>query len=153
MGVRDAAIVTWNDAYSVGMLEIDEQHKALFETINRLWTVLVSGKGDNVEVLRLIGELERYTVAHFTAEEAFMTQAGYPDLAAHKVLHKNFVQRIADERQGVVQGKSLSLDLLHFLKDWLVDHILVQDQQYAAYCREDKKRTTGLGGFFKRFWA
>ncbi|MDE2586163.1 MAG: hemerythrin family protein [Betaproteobacteria bacterium] len=153
MTAKDAGIVAWNDSYSVGMLEIDEQHKALFGTINRLWAVLVGGKGDNAEVLRLIDELERYTVAHFSAEEAFMAQAGYPELVAHKVLHKNFVQRIAEERQGVVQGKRLSLDLLHFLKDWLVDHILVQDQQYAIFCRQDKKRTSGLGGFFKRFWA
>lgn len=153
MSAKDAVIVAWNDGYSVGMLEIDEQHKALFDTINRLWSVLIGGKGSDGEVLRLIDELERYTVAHFTAEEIFMAQADYPDLAPHKVLHKNFVQRIADERLAVSQGKSLSLDLLHFLKDWLVDHILVQDQQYAVYCRQDKKRSSGLGGLFKRFWS
>ena len=79
-------------------------------------------------MLRLVEELERYTVSHFTAEEIFMTQTGFPGLAAHQALHQKFISRIAAEREAVSQGKALSLDLLHFLKYWLVDHILVQDQ-------------------------
>ncbi|QEL66302.1 hemerythrin [Oryzomicrobium terrae] len=153
MSARDGAIVAWQDSYSVGMEEIDAQHQALFSTINRLWAVLVGGKEAPGEVLGLIEELERYTVAHFSAEETFMERAGYPGLAAHRALHAQFVQRIAAERQSASQGRRLSLDLLHFLKDWLVEHILVQDQQYAAYCRENKARSSGLSGLFKRFWA
>lgn len=147
----EKAIVNWQDSYSVGMAEIDDQHKALFATINRLWAAIV-GKGDPASVLGLLDELERYTVSHFSAEEVFMSQIGYPDFAAHKKLHALFVQRIAQERAGVSAGKSLSLDLLHFLKDWLIQHILVEDQRYAAFCRESTKKNQGLTALFKRFW-
>ncbi len=152
MSAKDAVIVTWDDRYSVGMNEIDAQHQALFETINRLWSAIV-GKGSREQILVLIDELERYTVAHFSDEEKFMESTAYPDLAAHRPLHETFVQRIAAERQGVSAGKSISLDLLHFLKDWLVQHIQVEDQRYAAHCRQDPQRGSGLAGFFKRFWA
>lgn len=152
MGAKDTVIVTWDERYSVGMSEIDAQHQALFETINRLWSAIVD-KSNREQILMLIDELERYTVAHFSAEEKFMESTAYPDLAAHRQLHQTFVQRIATERQDVSAGKSISLDLLRFLKDWLVQHIQVEDQRYAAHCRQDPQRSSGLSGLFKRFWA
>lgn len=152
MSAKDAVIVAWNDSYSVGMGAIDEQHQALFNTINQLWSVIVA-KGSDEQVAKLIEELERYTIAHFTAEEVFMEATGYPGLAEHRQLHRQFTDRIAAERQQVAAGKSIGLDLLHFLKDWLVAHIQVEDQRYAAHCRQSQKKEGGLSGFFKRFWA
>ena len=35
------SIVAWKDAYSLGMPEIDDQHKVLFELINELWDAIV----------------------------------------------------------------------------------------------------------------
>lgn len=148
----ERAIVNWQDSYSVGMAEIDEQHRALFDTVNRLWAAII-GKGEPAVVLALLDELEGYTVQHFSAEEIFMRQNGFPDFERHKKLHAVFVQRMAQERRAAAAGKSLSLDLLHFLKDWLIEHIQVEDQRYAAFCRESKKKDLGLGGLFKRFWA
>jgi len=153
MGAKDAMIVAWNDAYSVGMEAIDEQHQALFNTINRLWSVIV-GKGSQEQIAQLIEELERYTVAHFTAEEAFMQATGYPNFESHRALHRQFTDRIAVERAHVAAGKAISLDLLHFLKDWLVGHIQAEDQRYAAHCQQSRqKESSGISGFFKRFWA
>ena len=149
--VMEKVLVNWQDRYSVGMAEIDEQHKALFSTINRLWSVIV-GKGEASVVLGLLDELERYTVQHFSAEEIFMRQVNYPDFEQHKKLHAQFVQRVAQEKGNVVAGKSLSLDLLHFLKDWLIEHILVEDQRYATFYGESRKKEQGLGALFKRFW-
>lgn len=152
MAVTGAVIVKWQDNYSVGMAEIDEQHKALFSTINRLWTAII-GKGEPGVALALLDELERYTASHFLAEEAFMRQAGFPDFERHRVLHETFVLRIVQERAAITEGGHLSLDLLHFLKDWLIEHILVEDQRYAAYCREHRKKDSGLGALFRRFWS
>lgn len=152
MSAKGAAIVSWDPSYSVGMEEIDAQHQALFSTINRLWNAIV-GKGSQDEVLGLIDELERYTVAHFSAEEDFMQASGYPGFPAHQELHQHFVQRIAAEKAAVVAGKSISLDLLRFLKDWLVQHIQGEDLRYAAHVRQAPAQGGSLGAFFKRFWA
>lgn len=149
--MKEKGIVDWQDRYSVGMTEIDEQHQALFSAINRLWATII-GKGEAGAVRELLDELERYTISHFSAEEIFMRQMEYPDFDRHKKLHVMFTGRIAQEREAVAQGKSVSLDLLHFLKDWLIEHILVEDQRYAAFCRENKKKDLGLGALFKRFW-
>ena len=95
-----------------------------------------------------LDELERYTVTHFTAEEAFMRSHGYSNFEAHKKQHDQFISRVRSERQSIEAGGPVSLDMINFLKDWLINHILVQDKAYAA---EFKNKKLGvLGGFFSR---
>lgn len=149
-GKNGNALVGWKDEFSIGLPEIDEQHQALFELINRLWTAIVRQAGTD-EILKIVMDLERYTLSHFTAEETFMRVAAYPDFQQHKKEHEDFVARVARERQAVTSGKSISLDLIRFLKDWLINHILVADRKYADF--HARKGGGGLSRFFKRFFS
>ena len=72
----------WKDKYSVGDLEIDKQHKGLFELGNELPEV--SGEQD---VKPIIMQLFKYTREHFSAEEEMMNRIGFTYLAKHKKLH------------------------------------------------------------------
>lgn len=146
MNVRES-LIAWSDQYSLGMPEIDDQHKVLFEVLNRLWAGIINRAGRD-EMLAIVDELERYTLSHFAAEETFMRATGYADLAEHKKAHKAFVDRLAAEKKLVLAGGSLSLDLLKFLKDWLANHILVSDKAYAEAHRANSQSL--LGRFFKR---
>jgi hemerythrin len=148
MNVRKQ-LITWSDEYSVGMSEIDAQHKVLFDVLNRLWAAIIR-RADQDEMLAIVSELEKYTIAHFAAEEVFMKSIDYADLAEHNKAHRMFVDRLAAEKKVVLAGGSLSLDLLKFLKDWLANHILVSDQAYARAVRERNEPQTALGRFFKR---
>lgn len=145
------ALVGWKDEFSIGLQEIDEQHQALFELINRLWTAIVK-QASTEEILKIVMDLERYTLSHFTAEETFMRVSEYPGFPQHKKEHEEFVARIAKERQSVTGGKTISLDLIQFLKDWLINHILVSDKDYAGFHARKNERG-GLGHFFKRFFS
>ena len=128
------SIVAWQNAYSLGMPEIDEQHKALFKLIDDLWDALV--KRTSVEnQLRLIEGLELYTITHFSQEETFMRVIKYPKFDTHKQMHDQFVERIAEEKSRLLAGKNISLDVLYFLKDWLINQILVSDQDYAGFSK------------------
>jgi len=147
MGQR---LIEWNPTYSIGMKEIDDQHKVLVDIINQLWDEVVNGE-KGVRVLASIAELEQYTVTHFQAEENFMRSNAYSDFNAHKQRHDAFVARIRQERLAVESGKSVSLDLINFLKDWLLKHILVEDRAYATEF-QPKKLGESLGGFFSRLF-
>lgn len=152
MGARKTAtIVTWQEEFSVGLPEIDEQHKVLFDIINRLWGATIA-KAPQDEMLDIVRELEKYTLSHFTAEEAFMRVSRFPGFEEHRKAHKTFIDRLSRERLNVVSGGHLSLDLLRFLKDWLINHILVDDKKYAASYKRDNDSPMALGKFFKRFW-
>ncbi len=147
MGQR---LIDWNPTYCLGLKEIDDQHKVLVDIINQLWAEVVNGE-KGVRVLATIAELEQYTVTHFQAEENFMRTNAYSDFSAHKQRHDAFVARIRQERQAVEGGKSVSLDLINFLKDWLLNHILVEDRSYATEF-QPKKLVDNLGSFFSRLF-
>lgn len=144
-------IVGWQDEYSVGLPEVDEQHKMLFDIINRLWTATVT-KASSDEMMAIVNELDRYTFTHFTAEETFMRVIEYHDFEAHRKAHQGFIERLRAERTNVLNGGHLSLDLLRFLREWLVNHILIEDKRYAAVHLKGGQGFS-LGKFFKRFWS
>lgn len=145
-------LVGWNPSYSLGLAEIDDQHKSLLELINKIWQAIVS-RSETAVVLALVEELERYTLAHFAAEETFMRVTHYPAFEEHKLAHQKFVERVAAEKKRAIESGSLSIDLLHFLRDWLVDHILVADKAYADFTQQGNNGGKSvLGRFFKRFF-
>ncbi len=146
------ALIAWKDSYNLGLEEIDDQHKSLIDIINRIWISVVAKK-DKDAVFPLIEELERYTIAHFAAEETFMRVTEYPDFPAHKLAHQDFIARVATEKTRALQSGSLSLELIYFLRDWLINHILVTDRQYADFTQKSKHgQPSLLGRIFKRFF-
>ena len=145
-------LISWKSTYNLGLQEIDEQHQSLLNLINKIWRAIVR-RSDQIVVLALLEELEKYTVAHFAAEETFMRVTGYPGFETHKTEHQSFIERIAEEKRKTDNGSALSLDLMYFLRDWLVDHILFSDRDYAEFTQKNKKPAGSLlGRFFKRFF-
>jgi hemerythrin len=142
------AVVAWSDAYALGLEEIDHQHRELFALINDLWEHLVQHSPPD-KVLATMSELERYTLSHFTAEETFMRVTRFEGFADHKAQHAKFVARMVAEKASVQAGKELSFDVLTFLKDWLVDHILVADKAYA----DAHKPKAPEPSFWRRFFG
>lgn len=145
----ESRLVGWNQNYSLGMPELDAQHKMLFDLINQLWRGIVAN-ADNPAQLKVIEQLEHYTLTHFSAEEDFLQAIEFPGQEAHQQAHAAFTRRIAEEKQAILAGAKVSLDLLHFLNDWLVNHIQGEDLAYAEYSARRKERSM-LGRFFKLF--
>ena len=146
--------VTWKDTYALGMVEIDEQHRTLFEIMDKMWHAIVRNEEVSAMV-EILHSLELYAVQHFTEEELFMASFHYPHFDKHILLHQHFIQKITDEKERVAKGGKPSLDLLHFLRDWLLNHILIQDKHYADYFEEQQQQKNNkpslLKNFFKRF--
>ena len=147
-------LVTWSNDLSLGIDEVDDQHLYLVERINLLWKALLQHREREV-VLEIIEDLYSYTQTHFIAEEVLMRSFDYPNLAAHQQSHRKFVEHIREAADAYNEGKPISMDLLHFLNDWLQKHIKVTDRDYANYI-DHKKHGRFLGGFkslFKMFNA
>ncbi|WP_164521400.1 bacteriohemerythrin [Iodobacter ciconiae] len=143
-------LIKWSDSYNLGLKEIDEQHEYLLVLMNKAWQSIINRSDINI-ILGLLEELERYTISHFIAEETFMQAAHFPDFPEHKQEHQKFVSYIIKEKERASQTGNISLDLMHFLRDWLVQHILVSDKSYVDYMEKMKsKETSLLGRFFKR---
>lgn len=148
-------LVRWDDEYSNGIAEVDAQHRNLFTLINRTYRAVVE-RAHSTEVQEIIRALEDYTIGHFADEERYMATARYPRLGEHRLMHAGFVARVAQEREKLRAGFPLDLSIVHFLRDWLLDHILKQDKDFGRFERGIDARTrasrqrifgNGLGGF------
>jgi hemerythrin-like metal-binding protein len=123
--------ILWDDKYSVGVEIIDDQHKMLFANINKLIDILREvPKKEHVD--EVIAELVNYKKFHFLTEEKYFDEFGYDNTEDHKAKHKEFnikleslINRCGDD------SITLAFGLVDFLEDWLLDHILVDDQKYV----------------------
>lgn len=130
----------WSDNYSVHIRAIDSDHKELFDTVNQLHTAIEQQR-PHEEVSFTINLLARYVKEHFAREEQIMAQYGYPKLAQHKTQHQRLkhmvkaIRRIHDEEPERLDPAKL----LKFLSDWLTNHIIRSDMEYATYLNNEFK--------------
>ena len=128
-------LVKWSSEYNLGVEAIDRQHESLVELVNQVWESIVF-RADEAKVMEILGQLERYTVAHFAAEEAYMQMVNYPAFSEHKGIHEAFIARIAAEKQAAMNGGQLTLGLVSFLRQWLLEHILKTDKAFVEFTRQ-----------------
>ena len=128
-------LIEWNDAFSVGIQKIDEQHKKFFSITNLLFDSM-RGAQDRDVVGSVLKELQQYVVYHFKAEESLMKMYNYPNMNAHKQEHDGAIHTVnklvLDYERGV---QTVDIELLKFLSDWIQSHILQVDRKYIPYVR------------------
>lgn len=140
-------VVQWSETLSLGIPEIDGQHQGLLDVINELWDAIVA-KADPARIAHILAELEQYTLAHFTAEEALMRVEAYPKFGEHRQEHKNFIGQVAMAKAKLARGEFLGLDLLRYLTDWLVKHIQGGDKDYARFIAARHRPKSIFARFF-----
>jgi len=131
------AMITWKDSYSVHHPDMDRQHKKLAATLNELHDALRQGKGKDQLYATLISLIE-YTKKHFRDEEALMERVGFPDLEEHRHKHKILTLQVREFAEQYNAGKkTMTVELMNFLRDWLLDHIGKEDAQYGKHLQEN----------------
>ncbi|HPQ19494.1 MAG TPA: bacteriohemerythrin [bacterium] len=136
LSFNENELFVWNDKFSVNVKIIDEQHKRLVKLINELFNALKLGQGDKI-INKILNELAEYAVMHFGTEEKYFKEFNYPEGPSHKQIHDNFVKKISETVKDIQDGKvGLSVDILLFLKNWLIEHIGKIDKKYVPYFKE-----------------
>ncbi len=126
-------ILEWNDEFSVYNNEFDDHHKRLLELLNKTYDEFICG-ADNDSLLPILEEMLKYAEHHFSAEEQWMEQHNYPRLGKHRGEHEYFIGRVSAMHQEFLNGhKTMSLEVLTFLKSWLSTHILGSDAGYSQF--------------------
>ena len=126
----------WKPQYSVQIASIDGQHQNLFRLAEELYAAMASGQG-KAALAKILDRLVQYTTVHFAHEERLMNQHNYPDRNAHVAEHRKLTQQVLAFQKDFESGKALmTVEVLHFLRDWLSHHIAQSDQKYAPYLKE-----------------
>lgn len=132
-------VLKWDEGFSVGVKEMDDQHKKLFDVINHVYTAL---QGRNIHSSKgLLGEsldeMAAYTKVHFEAEEKLMREHGYPEYEAHKNEHDHFTLTVMDFKRRYDGGDTmLTAKMLASLVTWLDTHLNSTDKRYTPYFHE-----------------
>jgi hemerythrin-like metal-binding protein len=117
----------------VGVKTIDQQHAGLFAIVNELHGAMLKGQAKNVAG-PLLDKLLKYTEQHFAYEERMMEAAKYPGLAVHRGHHGDLTRQVREFITRYKRGDgALTVELLHFLSDWLTKHIQHEDKEYAPW--------------------
>lgn len=127
-------VIKWSNDLSIGIEEIDADHRRLITCLDDLFTACYAGQGPQV-LKKILGCLMQYTREHFSHEEDVMRRVGYPGLEDHRAAHAELVTELDDiiEQYESVDGHELSNKTLQFLEDWLTHHIMIEDKKIGKF--------------------
>ena len=126
-------LVEWTPELSVNIGLIDGHHKALVNLINELHQAMRQRRSEKV-MLDVVNRLKQYAMKHFKTEEELFARHGYPEAARHAEIHRKFEAKVQEFEDGLKSGAAkVTMDIMRFLKDWLVGHIMGTDKKYAPF--------------------
>ena len=131
----------WNEGMSVGIPEIDEDHKrfiSLIDELNRSITERMKASEIKSRLQHVIEDADR----HFEQEEIFFRERQYPNAEGHVRSHNN-VRSTLKSIQNSFMPYGLEaewLDAALVIKQILISHIINEDMQYAEYFKSIRNK-------------
>ena len=128
----------WDDSLSVGVSSIDRQHKVLISLINDLHIAIDNGEGQG-QAKYILKKIINYAKGHFIYEESLFEGLNYIATEEHLSSHRNIEAKLSELLSNSEDaGFNLSGDLMIFLKNWLNNHILIEDMGYSELLIKNK---------------
>lgn len=127
----------WHESLSVGIAQIDEQHKEWFRRAENLFAAGKQGKAKEY-IGEMLEFLDSYTKKHFADEERYMQQIGYPGLDEQKKAHAAFISQLAklrDDYESSSGSISVIIAANKIVIDWLTKHISNLDRKIGEFVR------------------
>ena len=127
--------IVWTQKLATGVTRIDDEHRELFDRVNRLLDAMQAARGRE-EIAPLVGFLSDYVKVHFGGEERLMDAHRYPQATAHRQQHAYFVGQFKEmvgeiERTGPTALLTIKLNKL--LCDWLREHVASTDKAFGGF--------------------
>jgi len=126
-------LIEWREDFSIGLPEVDEDHRRLIAGINDLHERIEAG-ADASLVGSILGGIQSDIAAHFALEEKDMTALGYDQLAAHKADHERLLDDILDIIDEVCEGGRYEpAALAGRLSSWFGVHFRTHDARLHSW--------------------
>jgi hemerythrin len=126
----------WSDFLTVGVPEMDEEHKKFISQVNELTKAVLECR-DKAVIRRLMDSMLTEAADHFRNEEQLLVKWNYPDRAVHAMKHvqltaqlnrvKNEFETPAISFMGALKGLQIN--------QMLIDHLLKEDMKYRDFLR------------------
>ncbi len=139
-------LITWSDELSVQVEVIDKQHKNWIGIFNKMHESMLSDnyKAFNAKMEEYVREMIDYTDFHFLFEEEYMKSINYPGLNEHMRKHKKIKDILGEAARDILTGKmTLKSNFLNMTRNWLLDHIMIEDKKYCIYAAQREAHARG----------
>lgn len=135
--MENKKLISWTAVYSVGYEVIDNQHQRLVEIINDLYNAF-SRSAANDEIEPILKRMLAYTEYHFQTEEKCFAKYKYVESEKHTQEHDSFIEKTKKFYDDYQNGSAtVSYEVMNFLREWLISHIMGSDQEFGEYCRKN----------------
>lgn len=128
-------MLIWNSDFEIGVEAIDEEHRGIIKQYEKLYLLMKEGKGHD-HFQELLSFLETYIYDHFEHEEHLQQEIDFDRFTEHKGYHDEFkaqVKKIIKTHKNKVASNSDLININLFIKDWLINHILIEDKKIGAF--------------------
>jgi hemerythrin len=126
-------LIAWTVQMELGLPTIDHEHRHWVEIINQLHAALMAD-ADSVSAATFVAQMQAYAAEHFPSEEQLMVAHGYPGLARHRQLHREFAAQVGELQEQIATGHVvLKTSLMSMMKEWLENHIHSEDRRFADF--------------------
>lgn len=137
-GQTTPKFIEWDERYCIGVPRLDKQHQHLIHLLNMLY-YKVGAELEPGQIWILLDRFVEYADRHFATEEQLARNNGFPldELYAHQKEHENYRARV--EMYYAAAGKNqrhLPVDLLSFLNNWWLTHMLCTDKALGRFLSE-----------------
>lgn len=139
---RGRNMYQFTDDCLIGVEQIDNEHRRLFELVNDTAELLEKVDVNRNDVTELFRELNDYAVLHFAHEEQYMEEINDPELPKQREMHKAFVTKLKEIELGDIKSeddKESINNILKFVARWLFSHILSSDTMIGVFQKMDQK--------------
>ncbi len=132
--------VEWNEGMSVGIHEIDADHKRFILLIDDLNRAIVD-RMDLEYVKKRLQLILDDAARHFAHEEKLLQEWRYPDANEHAKKHAAALKSLEAIQEQLFAYKMTSewIDVGLKVKDILINHMLTEDSKYAEFYRNTLK--------------
>jgi len=132
--------IFWEEKFSTGDVNLDFQHKYIFETFNKL-SEAIAEEQDQKHISAILGRLRFYSDWHFAKEEECMENCKCPAAQANKDGHVVFREMFNNYYQEYVRtggSREILIRAHGSLADWITQHILFVDTNLYACIQKSK---------------
>lgn len=128
--------IQWRDRFNIGVEIIDQAHRRLFAIVQKMMALYVERREDKFACVEGIKYFKAYALKHFSEEEAYMREIGYPGYKAHKRIHDRMRYETLPELERALYESGFSGETVRrfigVCTGWLTGHIAIEDRAIAG---------------------
>jgi len=130
--------IKWKESLALGIDEIDDQHRALFDRMNHFLDACDEGRGSE-ELVPLLRFLDDYARFHFEAEERLQESHGYRHAESHRTDHRRFIAMLRELKGTFLREgptPKVAEEVNQALVEWLLKHVAGRDREFGRFMQQ-----------------